>query len=207
MNFGTADVASVAVYSSYTQVLEAMIEADQFDGPSVVVAYLPYFKEDDSPLTILQETKKAVDLGYWPLYRWNPSNEENGEANFSLDSERIKQELEEFLRRDNHLTQLMKRHPEFSANLSKSYGTEVRALQKRRAKDAYDRMLDSLYGAPMTILFASDNGNAESLANRLGSRGKARGLKTMVMAMDDYPLEDLPGEENVVLITITAGHG
>ncbi len=207
MNFGNAYVASVAVYSSYTQVLEAMIEADQFDGPSVVVAYLPYNKENDSPLTVLQETKRAVDLGYWPLYRWNPSNEENGEANFSLDSERIKQELEEFLRRDNHLTQLMKRHPEFSANLSESYGTEVRALQKRRAKDAYEKMLESLYGAPMTILFASDNGNAESLAKRLGSRGKARGLKTMVMAMDDYPLEDLPGEENVVLITSTAGQG
>ena len=207
MNFGNAYVASVAVYSSYTQVLEAMIEADHFDGPSVVVAYLPYFKENDSPLTVLQETKKAVDLGYWPLYRWNPSNEEDGEANFSLDSERIKQELEEFLRRDNHLTQLMKRHPEFSANLSESYGTEVRALQKRRAKDAYDKMLESLYGAPMTILFASDNGNAESLAKRLGNRGKARGLKTMVMAMDDYPLEDLPREENVVLITSTAGQG
>lgn len=71
MNFGNAYVASVAVYSSYTQVLEAMIEADQFDGPSVVVAYLPYNKESDSPLTVLQETKKAVDLGYWPLYRWN----------------------------------------------------------------------------------------------------------------------------------------
>ena len=207
MNFGNAYVASVAVYSSYTQVLEAMIEADQFDGPSVVVAYLPYNKESDSPLTVLQETKKAVDLGYWPLYRWNPSNEEKGEANFSLDSERVKQELEEFLRRDNHLTQLMKGNPEFSANLSESYGTEVRTLQKRRAKDAYDRMLESLYGAPMTILFASDNGNAESLAKRLGNRGKARGLKTMVIAMDDYPLEDLPGEENVVMISSTAGQG
>ena len=207
MNFGNAYVASVAVYSSYTQVLEAMIEADQFNGPSVVVAYLPYNKESDSPLTVLQETKKAVDLGYWPLYRWNPSNEEKGEANFSLDSERVKQELEEFLKRDNHLSQLMKRHPEFSANLSESYGTEVRTLQKRRAKDAYDRMLESLYGAPMTILFASDNGNAESLAKRLGNRGKARGLKTMVIAMDDYPLEDLPGEENVVMISSTAGQG
>ena len=207
MNFGNAYVASVAVYSSYTQVLEAMIEADQFDGPSVVVAYLPYNKESDSPLTVLQETKKAVDLGYWPLYRWNPSNEEKGEANFSLDSERVKQELEEFLKRDNHLSQLMKRHPEFSANLSESYGTEVRTLQKRRAKDAYDRMLESLYGQPMTILFASDNGNAESLAKRLGNRGKARGLKTMVIAMDDYPLEDLPGEENVVMISSTAGQG
>ncbi|KAL8913840.1 MAG: hypothetical protein Q9171_001444 [Xanthocarpia ochracea] len=207
MNFGNAYVASVAVYSSYTQVLEAMIEADRFNGPSVVLAYLPYNKEDDSPLTVLQETKKAVDLGYWPLYRWNPDNEENGEANFSLDSERIKQELEEFLRRDNHLTQLMNRHPTFAANLSESYGTEVRALQKRKAKDAYDSMLESLYGAPMTILFASDNGNAESMAKRLGNRGKARGLKTMVMAMDDYPLEDLPTEENVILITSTAGQG
>lgn len=207
MNFGNAYVASVAVYSSYTQVLEAMIEADQFDGPSVVVAYLPYNKEDDSPLTVLQETKKAVDLGYWPLYRWNPNKEESGEPNFSLDSERIKQELEEFLRRDNHLTQLMNRHPKFAANLSESYGTEVRALQKRKAKDAYNTLLESLYGAPMTILFASDNGNAESLAKRLGNRGKARGLKTMVMAMDDYPLEDLPTEENIVMLTSTAGQG
>lgn len=207
MNFGNAYVASVAVYSSYTQVLEAMIEADKFKGPSVVLAYLPYNKEDDSPLTVLQETKKAVDLGYWPLYRWNPENEGSGEPNFSLDSERIKQELEEFLKRDNHLTQLMNRHPKFAANLSESYGTEVRALQKRKAKDAYDAMLESLYGAPMTILFASDNGNAESLAKRLGNRGKARGLKTMVMAMDDYPLEDLPTEENVIFITSTAGQG
>ena len=207
MNYGNAYVASVAVYSSYTQVLEAMIEADQFDGPSVVVAYLPYNKENDSPLTVLQETKKAVDLGYWPLYRWNPNKEDNGEPNFSLDSERIKQELEEFLRRDNHLTQLMNRHPKFAANLSESYGTEVRALQKRKAKDAYNTMLESLYGAPMTILFASDNGNAESLAKRLGNRGKARGLKTLVMAMDDYPLDDLPMEENIVLVTSTAGQG
>ena len=207
MNFGNAYVASVAVYSSYTQVLEAMIEADQFHGPSVVVAYLPYQKESDSPLTVLQETKKAVDLGYWPLYRWDPNNEEKGEPNFSLDSERIKQELEVFLERDNHLTQLMNRHPKFAANLSESYGTEVRTLQKRRAKDAYDKMLESLYGAPVTIIFASDNGNAESLAKRLGNRGRARGLKTIVMAMDDYPLEDLQGEENVVMITSTAGQG
>lgn len=207
MNFGNAYVASVAVYSSYTQVLEAMIEADQFNGPSVVVAYLPYNKENDSPLTVLQETKKAVDLGYWPLYRWNPYNEDEGKPNFSLDSERIKHELEEFLRRDNHLTQLMNRHPTFSANLSESYGTEVRALQKRKAKDAYSKMLESLYGAPVTILFASDNGNAESLAKRLGNRGRMRGLKTMVMSMDDFPVEDLAVEENVVLITSTAGQG
>ncbi|KAL1597975.1 Sulfite reductase [NADPH] subunit beta [Paraconiothyrium brasiliense] len=207
MNFGNAYVASVAAYSSYTQVLEAMIEADKFDGPSVVLAYLPYEKETDSPLTVLQETKKAVDAGYWPLYRWDPRGDEKGEPNFQLDSERIKKELEEFLARDNYLSQVMKRHPEFSANLSGSYGTEVRQLQKRKAKDAYSKLLEGLQGDPLTVLFASDNGNAENLAKRLARRGKARGLKTICMAMDEYPLEDLSGEQNVALITSTAGQG
>ncbi|KAF2273037.1 sulphite reductase hemo protein, beta subunit [Westerdykella ornata] len=207
MNFGNAYVASVAVYSSYTQVLEAMIEADKFDGPSVVLAYLPYEKETDSPLTVLQETKKAVDVGYWPLYRWNPHGDEKGEPNFQLDSQRIKKELEEFLSRENYMSQLMRRHPEFSSNLSGSYGTEVRQLQKRKAKDAYSQLLEGLAGEPLTVLFASDNGNAENLAKRLANRGKARGLKTMVMAMDDYPIEDLPNEQNIVFVTSTAGQG
>ncbi|KAJ5938978.1 Sulfite reductase subunit beta [Penicillium verhagenii] len=207
MNFGNAYVASTAVYSSYTQVLQAMAEAEQFKGPSVVVAYLPYNQEDDSALTVLQETKKAVDLGYWPLYRWNPQNEEKGEPNFSLDSERIKRELEEFLRRDNQLTQLMNSKPKYSSVLSESYGTEVRALQKRKAKDSYEKLLDGLFGAPLTILFASDGGNAQNIAKRLGNRGRARGLKTLVMAMDEYPVEDLPTEENVVFISSTAGQG
>ena len=207
MNFGNAYVASVAVYSSYTQVLEAMIEADRFEGPSVVLAYLPYHREDDSALTVLQETKKAVDLGYWPLYRWHPLIGDSIEPSFQLDSERIKKELEDFLRRDNQLTQLVKRQPDFAANLSASYGSEVRDLQKKKAKDAYSKLLEGLSGAPLTVLFASDNGNAESLAKRMSNRGKARGLKTMVLPMDDYPIEDLANEENVVLFTSTAGQG
>ena len=206
MNYGNAYVASVAVYSSYTQVLQAMIEAEKFEGPSVVLAYLPYNKENDSPVTVLSETKKAVDLGYWPLYRWDPSNGQ-GEPTFSLDSERIKQELQDFLKRENQFTQLMNRHPQFSAHLSESYGSEVRKLQKRRAKDAYEQLLDGLYGAPMTVLYASDNGNAESLSKRLANRGKARGLKAKAIAMDDYPFEDLAGEENVIFVSSTAGQG
>lgn len=207
MNFGNAYVASVAVYSSYTQVLQAMDEADKFDGPSVVLAYLPYNGEHESPLTVLQETKKAVDVGYWPLYRWSPSNEKKGEPTFSLDSERIKKELKAFLDRDNQLTQLIKREPSLGANIAQDFGSEVRAQQKRKARDAYNQLLEGLLGAPLTILFASDNGNAQSLAKRLGNRGRARGLKTTVMAMEDYPVEDLPTEENIVFLTSTAGQG
>ncbi|KAM0352480.1 hypothetical protein ACHAPU_002148 [Fusarium lateritium] len=207
MNFGNVYVASTAVYSSYTQVLQALLEADKFEGPSVVLAYLPYFGETDSPLTVLQETKKAVDTGYWPLYRWNPENEKKGEPNFSLDSELIKQELKTFLARDNQLTQLAAKDPKFAAALVKDFGSEVRAQQKRKAKDAYNQLLEGLLGAPLTILYASDNGNATTLAKRLASRGRARGLKTTVLAMEDYPLEDLPTEENIVILTSTAGQG
>lgn len=203
MNFGNVYVASVAVYSSYTQLLQALLEAEKFDGPSVVLAYLPYKSESDSPLAVLQETKKAVDSGYWPLYRWNPTLDEP----FKLDSPRIKKNLQDFLDRENHLSLLSKRDPTFARTLEQSYGKDVRDQQKRKAKDALSRLLDGLSGPPLTILFASDGGNAENLSKRLARRAKGRGLKAAAMAMDDYPVEDLPNEENVVLITSTAGQG
>ncbi|KAI5805053.1 hypothetical protein EDC01DRAFT_725622 [Geopyxis carbonaria] len=207
MNFGNVYVASVAVYSSYTQVLHAMIEADKFDGPSVVVAYLPYNKEDDSALTVMQETKKAVDIGYWPLYRYDPFAEDKGGVNFNLESARIRKELQDFLSRENHLAQLVKRNPSFAASISQSYGKEVRQQQKRTAKDAFNKLLEGLSGPPLTIVWSSDGGNAENLAKRLARRGKARGLKTLAIAMDEYPLEDLNNEENIVFVTSTAGQG
>ncbi|KAG0349902.1 hypothetical protein BGZ54_004126, partial [Gamsiella multidivaricata] len=77
MNYGSVFVASVAVYSSYSHVLHALIEADQYQGPSIVLAYLPRPDEENvSPITVLKETKLAVDTGYWPLYRWNPALDE-----------------------------------------------------------------------------------------------------------------------------------
>ena len=74
-NHGDVYVTSIAVYSSYSQVLQALVEVDKFNGPSAVLAYLPYITEDISALEILRETKLAVDVGYWPLYRWNPAKE------------------------------------------------------------------------------------------------------------------------------------
>ncbi|KAI5302081.1 hypothetical protein KEM55_001320, partial [Ascosphaera atra] len=147
MNFGNAYVASVAVYSSYTQVLHALAEADKFQGPSVVVAYLPWVKEEDSALEILKETKRAVDVGYWPLYRWNPTpvlgnDEDDVSPVFNLDSERIRRDLEGFLKRENQLTQLAKRRPLLATSLSGSYGTDVRKVQRRAAKDAYAKLLE-----------------------------------------------------------------
>ncbi|CAN6620862.1 sulfite reductase [NADPH] subunit beta [Trichomonascus vanleenenianus] len=204
MNFGNVYVASVAVYSSYTQLLQALGEAEKFDGPSVVVAYLPYFTESDDALTVLQETKKAVDTGYWPLYRYNPLLEEDA---FKLDSFSIQKNLKEFLDRENKLTMLSKRSPALSRYLTSSYGSDVKAQQKSKVKEAYSKLLEGLSGPPLTILFASDGGTAESVAKRLERRAKGRGLKAVALAFDDLPAEELPTESNVVFITSTAGQG
>lgn len=205
MNFGHVYVASVAVYSSYSQLLTAFIEASRFNGPSIVLAYLPYHSEKHTPLEILKETKKAVGSGYWPLYRYDPSKEED--ESFLLDSSVIKRDLQNFLDRENRLTLLSKKYPDFSRNLVQSASDKVAKRQENRAKQAYDQLLEGLSGPPFHVYFASDGGNAASLAKRLSNRAAARGLKATCQSMDDINLEDLPGEENVIFVTSTAGQG
>ncbi|CAG8549022.1 1016_t:CDS:2 [Rhizophagus irregularis] len=207
MNYGDVYVASVAIYSSYTQVLHALMEAEKFKGPSIVLAYLPYHSKEDTTITVLKETKLAVDTGYWPLYRWNPQLEKEGLEPFLLDSERIKQELQNFLDRENHLTQLVRSRPEYSPLVINSLESEIKTKQKSLAKSAYDKLLGGLTGPPLLILFGSDNGNAEGIARRLQKGATARGVNAQCMAMDDYPIEDITLEKNLVFVCCTAGQG
>lgn len=206
MNFGNAYVASVAVYSSYTQLLTSFVEASKFVGPSIILAYLPYNSERDTPLEVLKETKIGVESGYWPLYRFNPYEERDDQV-FKLDSSVIKQQLKDFLDRENKLTLLAQKSPELARNLKHSASDAIQLKQDRRAKAAFDQLLEGLSGPPLHIYHASDGGNAANLAKRLGTRASARGLKTIVLSMEDIVLEELPGEENVVFITSTAGQG
>ncbi|KAG1059060.1 hypothetical protein G6F42_028441 [Rhizopus arrhizus] len=122
MNFGSAYVASVAVYSSYTGVLHALMEADAYQGPSIVLAYLPQEPATASttPVFTMKATKLSVDNGAWPLYRWNPALEAEGKEAFSLDSQRIKKDLEKFLERENHFSQIVAQHPDISQLLVSS---------------------------------------------------------------------------------------
>ncbi|ODQ82911.1 hypothetical protein BABINDRAFT_57000 [Babjeviella inositovora NRRL Y-12698] len=203
MNFGGCYVASVAVYASYTQVLQAFIEAEKFEGPSIVMAYLPYHSESDDTLAVLQETKRAVDSGYWPLYRYSPNETEP----FKLDSSSLKKELKDFLDRENKLTLLALKNPVLARTLVASQTNDVKEKQEAKAKEAYAQLLEGLSGPPVTVAFASDGGNAEGLAKRIGRQALGRGLKATVLAMDDIPIEDLSAEENVIFVTSTAGQG
>ncbi|KAF8507638.1 hypothetical protein BU17DRAFT_78073 [Hysterangium stoloniferum] len=210
MNRGNVYVASVAVYSSYGQVLQALVEADKYPGPSVVLAYLPYELPDNvdaGALQVLKETKLAVDAGYWPLYRWDPAKERDGKDPFSLDSEAIKADLQQFLDRQNHLSQLVRSSPSFASELVGGLGETLKEARKKKAQQAYDDLLNSMDGLPLLVLYASDSGTAEKIAKRLAMRGRARGLATRVQSFDSFAFADLAQESHVAFITSTSGQG
>ncbi|KAF8705177.1 Nitrite and sulphite reductase 4Fe-4S domain, partial [Rhizoctonia solani] len=204
MSHGDVYVASIAVYSSYSQVIQALIEADAYNGPSVVLAYLPYESESSPALEVLKETKRAVDAGYWPLYRWDPSKPEP----FSLDSAAIKEELQTFLDQQNHLSVLANATPKLARELVGSLGEDLKAARKKQAQASYDALLNALDGPPVLVLYASDGGNAEKLAKRLTQRAQTRGLAARVQSMDSVPLAELATEDaHVLFVTSTAGQG
>ncbi|TFK39391.1 sulfite reductase subunit beta [Crucibulum laeve] len=207
MNHGDTFVASVAVFSSYAQVLQSLLEADRYNGPSVVLAYLPYQSEDVPALNVLKETKLAVDAGYWPLYRWDPSKEKRGEEPFSLDSDAVKNDLKAFLDRQNHLSQLVRSTPQIASEIVSSLGENVKEARKNRAQQSYNDLLNSLDAPPLLVLYASDGGAAEKKAKRLANRAKARGLSTTIATLDSVTLESLAEEEHVAFVTSTAGQG
>ncbi|KAF8479748.1 sulfite reductase subunit beta [Russula ochroleuca] len=207
MNYGNAYVASIAVYSSYAQVLQALVEADRFDGPSVILAYLPYTTEESTALDLLKETKLAVDSGYWPLYRWDPSKDAAGKEPFSLDSDAVKNDLQTFLDRQNHLSQLVRAKPLFPVGLVTSLGETVKAERKKRAQKVYEELLSAIDAPPLLILYASDGGAAEKKAKQLAGRAQARRLSTTITTMDTMDIDALSHEEHIIFVTSTAGQG
>lgn len=208
MTYGNAYVASVAVYGDFSQTLRAFAEADAFKGPSVILAYLPGGEHDSTrALEVLKATKKAIEIGTWPLYRWDPSADARGAEVFELDSEKIKADLRLFLDRQNHLTELSNRLPSFGEALEGSSANRMVAAQKKKAKDAFEALSGALEGPPLLVLYASDGGNAEKLAKKFATRARTRGVAARTLAFDDMPIEDLPLETNVVFITSVAGQG
>ncbi|KAJ2395089.1 Sulfite reductase [NADPH] subunit beta, partial [Coemansia sp. RSA 2559] len=210
MHYGTTYVASVAVYASYTQVLQALVEADAFPGPSVVVAYLPHsdgvFSANYSPIDVLKQSKLAVDTGAWPLYRWNPSIVD-AQQRFQLDSEKLLRSVQGFLDRDNVLAAIGAPKPEFSGDLGAAVEKKAGDRLARKARGDLDNLLGGLGGPPLLVLFASDNGNAEEVARRVARQGKRRGMDVRCLSMDEFDVDELPFEKTVVVSVSTAGQG
>ncbi|HHY14652.1 MAG TPA: pyruvate:ferredoxin (flavodoxin) oxidoreductase, partial [Firmicutes bacterium] len=86
MSYGYVYVASVSMGASYNQLLRAMREAESYDGPSLIIAYSPCIEHGIDMSMSVEESKKAVECGYWNLYRFDPRLEAEGKNPFSLDS-------------------------------------------------------------------------------------------------------------------------
>ena len=79
MTYGNVYVASIALGANYQQAIDALTEAERYPGPAIVIAYCPCINHGMRPglgHSIIEE-RRAVEAGYWPLYRFNPLNAES----------------------------------------------------------------------------------------------------------------------------------
>ena len=118
--YGYVYVAQVAMGASDAQCLKAFREAEAYDGPSIIIAYAPCINHG---LKVgmgksQAEEAKAVECGYWHLWRYNPELEKEGKNPFTLDSKEPKwDEFENFLKGEVRYASVMKQYPEEAEQL------------------------------------------------------------------------------------------
>lgn len=114
MSYGYVYVAQVALGADPAQTLKAIREAEAYDGPSLVICYCPCIEHHmkASMGTSIAEEKKAVDSGYWHLYRYNPELKKEGKNPFSIDSKEPTKDFQEFLMGENRYASLKLAFPE-----------------------------------------------------------------------------------------------
>ncbi|OGR27933.1 MAG: pyruvate:ferredoxin (flavodoxin) oxidoreductase [Desulfobacterales bacterium RIFOXYA12_FULL_46_15] len=119
MSYGYVYVASISMGANKNQTMKALLEAEKYPGPSLVICYAPCINQGirkgmgKSQL----EGKLAVDSGYWPLYRYNPELIKEGKNPFILDSKAPDGTLQEFLSGETRFAALEKSFPEESKRL------------------------------------------------------------------------------------------
>lgn len=114
MSYGYVYVAQVAMGANPAQTLRAIREAEAYDGPSIVICYCPCIEHGmkcKMGLSQLEE-KKAVEAGYWHLYRYNPDLKSEGKNPFTLDSKEPTGDFQKFLQGENRYASLKLSFPE-----------------------------------------------------------------------------------------------
>ncbi len=139
--YGYVYVAQIAMGADQAQTLKAIREAEAYDGPSLIIAYAPCINHGlKAGMGKSQaEEAKAVECGYWHLWRYNPQLEAEGKNPFSLDSKEPKWELfSDFLKGEVRFASVMKQFPAEAADLFKA--AEDNAKWRYRS---YQRMLST----------------------------------------------------------------
>jgi len=114
MSYGYVYVASVAMGADKNQFLKAVIEAESYPGPSLIIAYSPCINHGlkKGMGKSQQESKLAVQAGYWMLYRYDPRRAASGQNPFLLDSKEPTMPLKDFLMIEDRYASLYKTHPD-----------------------------------------------------------------------------------------------
>ncbi|WP_298033543.1 pyruvate:ferredoxin (flavodoxin) oxidoreductase [uncultured Dysosmobacter sp.] len=140
MSYGYVYVAQVAMGADQAQTLRALREAEEYPGPAIVIAYCPCLEQHiKAGMGCSQdEMKKAVECGYWHLYRYDPRRTAEGKNPFQLDSPAPKTEkLMDFLMGENRFASLKNSFPEKAEAL---YAKEISDVKARYAK--YQKMAE-----------------------------------------------------------------
>ena len=140
MTYGHIYVAQVAMGADPNQYIKAVKEAQAYKGPSVIIAYSPCINHGlrCGMAHVQDEMKRAVECGYWPLYRYNPSLRAEGKNPFRLDSKAPNGKLQDFLMGENRYAALTRSFPEDAKALFKE--AEAFANEKYRV---YQQMADN----------------------------------------------------------------
>ena len=111
MSYGYVYVAQVAMGANYNQCLKAFQEAAAYNGPSIIICYAPCINHGIKMPFNQAEQKKAVDAGYWNLFRYNPALIAQGKNPFSLDSKAPSADYVEFINGETRYSSLKRSFP------------------------------------------------------------------------------------------------
>ena len=125
MTYGNVYVASVAMGARDEHTLRSFLEAESYDGPSLIIAYSHCIAHGINMTTGMQDQKAAVNTGQWLLYRYDPRRAGVGENPLQLDSRPPKQKVEEYLMMENRFKMLTKSRPEEAKLLFKMAQADV----------------------------------------------------------------------------------
>ncbi len=119
MSYGYIYVAQVAMGADYNQCIKAITEAENYPGPSIVIAYAPCINHGirAGMGKSQQEEKDAVAAGYWHLFRFDPRKKAEGKNPFTLDSKEPTADYQEFLKKEVRYTSLVLQNPERAGKL------------------------------------------------------------------------------------------
>jgi pyruvate-ferredoxin/flavodoxin oxidoreductase len=125
MSYGHVYVASVAMGARDEHTLRAFLEAEAYEGPSLLIAYSHCIAHGINMTTAMRNQKAAVDAGQWLLYRYHPQRAAQGENPLHLDSHAPRLPLAQYLSQENRFSMLSKSKPDEAKRLQQQAQEDV----------------------------------------------------------------------------------